>query len=50
VPAPIVSVLKYFRDEVEGHLTRRECPSGICFSGNATSASASGAAAKAGIA
>ncbi|MGD1210344.1 MAG: NADH-ubiquinone oxidoreductase-F iron-sulfur binding region domain-containing protein [Candidatus Acidiferrales bacterium] len=32
VPAPISSVLKYFRDEVEAHFTRRECPSGICFS------------------
>ncbi|HTZ99790.1 MAG TPA: NADH-ubiquinone oxidoreductase-F iron-sulfur binding region domain-containing protein [Candidatus Aquilonibacter sp.] len=32
VPAPIGSVLKYFRDEVEAHITRHECPSGICFS------------------
>ncbi|HEX4074326.1 MAG TPA: NADH-ubiquinone oxidoreductase-F iron-sulfur binding region domain-containing protein [Candidatus Acidoferrales bacterium] len=32
VPAPIGSVLKYFREEVEAHITRRECPSGICFS------------------
>jgi NADH:ubiquinone oxidoreductase subunit F (NADH-binding)/NADH:ubiquinone oxidoreductase subunit E len=42
VPAPIASVLKYFRDEVEAHLTRRECPSGVCFSGTADSARASG--------
>ncbi len=33
VPAPIASVLKHFREEVEGHVTRRECPSGVCFSG-----------------
>jgi NADH:ubiquinone oxidoreductase subunit F (NADH-binding)/NADH:ubiquinone oxidoreductase subunit E len=33
VPAPIASVLKHFRDEVEAHISRRECPSGICFSG-----------------
>lgn len=32
VPAPIASVLKHFREEVEAHITRRECPSGICFS------------------
>jgi NADH:ubiquinone oxidoreductase subunit F (NADH-binding) len=32
VPAPIASVLKHFRDEVDAHITRRECPSGICFS------------------
>ncbi len=32
VPVPIGSVLKYFREEVEAHITRRECPSGICFS------------------
>ena len=31
VPAPIASVLKYFREEVEAHVTRHECPSGICF-------------------
>jgi NADH:ubiquinone oxidoreductase subunit F (NADH-binding) len=33
VPAPIASVLKHFRDEVEAHISRRECPSGICFPG-----------------
>ncbi|MGB0034982.1 MAG: NAD(P)H-dependent oxidoreductase subunit E [Candidatus Acidiferrales bacterium] len=32
VPVPIASVLKHFREEVEAHITRRECPSGICFS------------------
>jgi NADH:ubiquinone oxidoreductase subunit F (NADH-binding) len=31
VPAPIASVLKHFREEVDAHLTRRECPSTICF-------------------
>ncbi len=33
VPAPIASVLKHFREEVEAHVSRRECPSGVCFSG-----------------
>jgi NADH:ubiquinone oxidoreductase subunit F (NADH-binding)/NADH:ubiquinone oxidoreductase subunit E len=32
VPAPIGSVLKHFRDEVDAHITHRECPSGVCFS------------------
>ena len=32
VPAPIASVLKHFRPEVEAHILRRECPSGVCFS------------------
>jgi len=35
VPAPIASVLKYFREEVEAHISRHECPSGVCFSGAA---------------
>ncbi|HEX2713689.1 MAG TPA: NAD(P)H-dependent oxidoreductase subunit E [Candidatus Acidoferrales bacterium] len=29
VPAPIVSVLRHFRDEVEAHF-ERQCPSGVC--------------------
>jgi formate dehydrogenase beta subunit len=33
VPAPIASVMKHFGGEVEAHLSRRECPSGVCFSG-----------------
>jgi NADH:ubiquinone oxidoreductase subunit F (NADH-binding)/NADH:ubiquinone oxidoreductase subunit E len=32
VPAPISSVLKHFRSEVEAHILKRECPSGVCFS------------------
>jgi len=32
VPAPIASVMKHFRDEVDAHLLRRECPSRVCFS------------------
>jgi NADP-reducing hydrogenase subunit HndC len=40
VPAPIASVLKFFREEVEAHILRRECPSGICFSGAAAHSSA----------
>jgi NADH:ubiquinone oxidoreductase subunit F (NADH-binding) len=31
-PNPILSVLKYFKDEVLAHITTRTCPSGICFS------------------
>ena len=30
VPAPISSVLKHFRDEVEAHISRHECPAGVC--------------------
>jgi NADH:ubiquinone oxidoreductase subunit F (NADH-binding)/NADH:ubiquinone oxidoreductase subunit E len=32
VPAPVQSVLKHFRPEVETHVMKGECPSGICFS------------------
>jgi NADH:ubiquinone oxidoreductase subunit F (NADH-binding)/NADH:ubiquinone oxidoreductase subunit E len=32
VPAPVQSVLKHFRTEVEAHVTKGQCPSGICFS------------------
>jgi formate dehydrogenase beta subunit len=32
VPAPVQSVLKHFRAEVEAHVLRGDCPSGICFS------------------
>ena len=31
LPAPIESVLKHFREEVEAHLTRHECPAAVCF-------------------
>jgi len=30
-PAPIQSVLKHFRAEVDAHVLRSQCPSGICF-------------------
>ncbi len=33
LPAPIQSVLKHFRAEVEEHLTNRRCPAGVCFKG-----------------
>jgi NADH:ubiquinone oxidoreductase subunit F (NADH-binding)/NADH:ubiquinone oxidoreductase subunit E len=36
VPAPIASVMKHFRDEVDAHITRHECPSRVCFSGAQT--------------
>ena len=32
VPAPIQSVLKHFRAEVDAHVLRGKCPSGLCFS------------------
>ena len=32
VPAPIASVLKHFRVEIEAHILKRECPAGVCFS------------------
>lgn len=31
-PAPIQSVLNHFRGEIDAHVLRGECPSGICFS------------------
>ena len=31
VPAPIQSVLKHFRGEVDEHVTNRRCPAGVCF-------------------
>ena len=40
VPAPIGSVLKHFRNEVDAHITHRECPSGVCFSQTARNTSA----------
>ncbi len=30
-PAPVQSVLKHFRAEIDAHVLRGECPSGICF-------------------
>jgi formate dehydrogenase beta subunit len=32
VPAPVASVIKHFRDEIDAHVLRKECPSGVCFS------------------
>ena len=31
-PAPIQSVLKHFRAEIDAHVLKGQCPSGICFS------------------
>ncbi len=31
VPAPISSVLKHFRPEIEAHIFGRHCPAGVCF-------------------
>jgi NADH:ubiquinone oxidoreductase subunit F (NADH-binding)/NADH:ubiquinone oxidoreductase subunit E len=31
VPAPIQSVLKHFRAEIDAHVLKGQCPSGICF-------------------
>jgi NADH:ubiquinone oxidoreductase subunit F (NADH-binding) len=31
VPAPIQSVLKHFRGEIDAHVLNAQCPSGICF-------------------
>jgi NADH:ubiquinone oxidoreductase subunit F (NADH-binding)/NADH:ubiquinone oxidoreductase subunit E len=33
VPAPIQSVLKHFRAEIDAHVLKALCPSGICFTG-----------------
>jgi NADH:ubiquinone oxidoreductase subunit F (NADH-binding) len=31
VPAPVLSVLKHFREEIDAHVLRGQCPSGVCF-------------------
>jgi len=38
VPAPIASVMKHFPEEVEAHLRRQQCPAGVCFAGQGTTA------------
>jgi NADH:ubiquinone oxidoreductase subunit F (NADH-binding) len=45
VPAPIQSVLKHFRAEVDAHVLQGKCPSGICF----TAAARAGEANRVGI-
>lgn len=45
VPAPVLSVLKYFREEVDAHVLKGLCPSGICF----TAAARAGEASRVGI-
>ena len=45
VPAPIQSVLKHFRAEIDAHVTKGQCPSGICH----TAAARAGEAARVGI-
>jgi NADH:ubiquinone oxidoreductase subunit F (NADH-binding)/NADH:ubiquinone oxidoreductase subunit E len=37
VPAPIQSVLKHFRSEIDAHVLKAQCPSGICFTSAAGS-------------
>jgi NADH:ubiquinone oxidoreductase subunit F (NADH-binding)/NADH:ubiquinone oxidoreductase subunit E len=44
-PAPILSVLKHFRTEVDAHVLKGQCPSGMCFS----AASRAGEAQRVGI-
>ena len=44
-PAPIQSVLKHFRAEVDAHVLNGQCPSGICF----TAAARNGEAQRVGI-
>jgi len=44
-PAPVQSVLKHFRAEVDAHVLKGQCPSGICF----TAASRAGEAQRVGI-
>ena len=29
-PGPIMSILKYFRDELEAHIEQHRCPAGVC--------------------
>lgn len=45
VPAPVQSMLKHFREEIDAHVLRGQCPSGICF----TAAARAGEAQRVGI-
>ncbi len=45
IPAPVQSVLKHFREEVDAHVMKGKCPSGICF----TAAARAGEAQRVGI-
>jgi NADH:ubiquinone oxidoreductase subunit F (NADH-binding)/NADH:ubiquinone oxidoreductase subunit E len=45
VPAPVQSVLKHFRAEIDAHVLQGQCPSGICF----TRAARAGEAQRVGI-
>jgi formate dehydrogenase beta subunit len=45
VPAPVQSVLKHFREEIDAHVLKGQCPSGICF----TAAARAGEASRVGI-
>lgn len=29
-PNPVLSTIRYFRDEYEAHISRKECPAGVC--------------------
>ncbi|MBI5640117.1 MAG: NADH-quinone oxidoreductase subunit NuoF, partial [Nitrospirae bacterium] len=29
-PNPVLSTIKYFRDEYEAHITKKKCPAGVC--------------------
>ncbi len=29
-PNPVLSTIKYFRDEFEAHITKKKCPAGVC--------------------
>jgi len=31
-PNPVISTLKYFRDEYEAHVVEKKCPAGVCVS------------------
>jgi len=44
-PAPIQSILKHFRAEIDAHVLKSQCPSGICF----TTAARAGEAQRVGI-
>jgi NADH:ubiquinone oxidoreductase subunit F (NADH-binding)/NADH:ubiquinone oxidoreductase subunit E len=46
VPAPIASVLKHFREEVEAHILHYECPSEVCPCDRSARAASSSASAR----
>jgi bidirectional [NiFe] hydrogenase diaphorase subunit len=42
-PNPVLSTLRYFRDEYEAHILERRCPAGVCSMADLPAAAGAGA-------